>query len=95
LRNFQVEVLENQRFTTLDISLKETSARLWGTHKEKINNWFQCKRLLRTRFGIEKENKFLEKYVGIGQPREHIDRCIIQWRLVPPEECPHHFIHTL
>jgi hypothetical protein len=37
----------------------------------------------------------MEKYDGIGQPREHIDKCITQWRLVPPEEWPHHFIHTL
>jgi hypothetical protein len=37
----------------------------------------------------------MEKYDGREHPREHIDRCITPWRLVPPEERPHHFIHTL
>jgi hypothetical protein len=37
----------------------------------------------------------MQKYDGMGQPREHVGRCIIQQRLVPPEEWPHHFIHTL
>jgi hypothetical protein len=43
----------------------------------------------------EQENKYVEKYDGMGQPREHVDICITQWILVPPEEWPHHFIHTL
>jgi hypothetical protein len=37
----------------------------------------------------------MEKYDGLGHPKEHIDRCIIQWILVPPVELPHQFIHTL
>jgi hypothetical protein len=87
--------LETQRLLVLDISLKETPKRWWGTHKDKIHDWYQCKRLLCIRFGVEHEKKYLEKYDGIGKPKEHIDRCIIQWRLVPLEEWPHHFIHTL
>jgi hypothetical protein len=95
LMKYEVEVMENQRLPTLDISLKATPARWWGTHKEKINNWFQCKRLLRIRFDAEQEHRYEEKYEGFGQPQEHVDKCIVQWRLVPPEEWPHHFIHTL
>jgi hypothetical protein len=41
--------------------------------------------LLHIRYGAEQENKYLEKYDGIGKPREHVERCIIQWKLVPPE----------
>jgi hypothetical protein len=37
----------------------------------------------------------MEKYYGLGQPKEHIDRCINQWISVPREYFPHHFIHTL
>jgi hypothetical protein len=37
----------------------------------------------------------MQKYDGIGQPREHIEKCITQWILVTPKEWPHHFIHTL
>jgi hypothetical protein len=76
------------------MALKETPTRWWGAHKEKINNWFQCKRLLCIRFGGEKEKRYLEKYDGIGEPKEYIEWCMVQWRLVPPEEWPHHFIHT-
>jgi hypothetical protein len=46
----------------LDISLKATFALWWGTHKENINDWYQCKRLLHIRFGVEQENKHMEKY---------------------------------
>jgi hypothetical protein len=87
--------VENQRLPALDISLKSTPAIWWGTHKEKNNNWFQCKRLLYIRFGAEQENIYVENYYGIGKLREHIDICLVQWILVPLEEWPHHFIHTL
>jgi hypothetical protein len=92
---FELEVLESQRLPFLDISLKATPVRWWGTHKENIQNWYQCKILLCIRFSAGRENKYMEKYDGMGQPREHIDRCIIQSRLVPPEEWPRHLIHTL
>jgi hypothetical protein len=91
----ELEVVENQILLVLDMALKETPSRWWGTHKEKINNWYQCKRLLHIIFGIEKENIYMEKYDKIGKCREHMYRCIIQWRLVLPKECPYHFIHTL
>jgi hypothetical protein len=92
---FELEVVQSQRLPVLDYALKYTPAHWWGTHKENINNWFQCKRLLRIRFDAQQEHKYQEKCDGIGQPKEHIDRCMIQWILVPPEEWPHHFIHTL
>ena len=40
LLKFEVDVMENQRLPALDIALKSTPARWWGTHKAKINNWF-------------------------------------------------------
>jgi hypothetical protein len=46
-------------------------------------------------FGIEQEHKYEEKYEGFGKSKEHVERCMVQWRVVPLEECPHHFIHTL
>jgi hypothetical protein len=77
------------------MALKETPSCWWGSHKENINKWYQCKRLLRIRFGVDMENIYLEKYDGIGKPRENIERCMVQWILLPPEEWPHYFIHTL
>jgi hypothetical protein len=50
LTQYEDEVLENQRLLALDLALKATPARWWGTHKETITNWYQCKRLLRIRF---------------------------------------------
>ena len=81
LMKYEVEVMENQRLPALDIALKDTPARWWVTHKAKINIWFQCKRLLRIRSDAEQEHK----YEGFGQPSEHVEKCIVQWRLVPPK----------
>jgi hypothetical protein len=51
LKKYEDKVLENQRLLALDIALKETPARWWGAHKETIQDWYQCKRLLGIRFG--------------------------------------------
>jgi hypothetical protein len=45
--------MENQRLLVLNMALKETPACWWGVHKEKINNWYQCKRLLCIRFSAD------------------------------------------
>jgi hypothetical protein len=37
----------------------------------------------------------MQRYDGKGTPVEHLEKCITQWRMTPPEEWPHHFIHTL
>jgi len=37
-KKFGLEVLESQMLLVLDISLKETPAHWWGTHKEKIHD---------------------------------------------------------
>ena len=71
---YEVEFMENQRLLALDIDLKATPVRWWGTHKAKINNWFQCERLLRIRFGAKKEHIYEDKYEGFGQPQEHVEK---------------------
>jgi hypothetical protein len=38
LMKFEVYIMENQILPVLYISLKDTPARWWGTHKENINN---------------------------------------------------------
>jgi hypothetical protein len=43
LTKYEEEVLENQRLLALDISLKETLAIWWGSHKETIWYWYPCK----------------------------------------------------
>jgi hypothetical protein len=53
LKIYKDEVLENQRLLSLNIALKETPTRWWGTHKETVKDWYQCKRLLHIRFSAE------------------------------------------
>jgi hypothetical protein len=53
LARYEDELLENQRLLNLDISLKETHAIWWGAQKEIVKDWYQCKRLLCIRFGVE------------------------------------------
>jgi hypothetical protein len=68
LTHYEDEVLENQRLLALDIALKATPARWWGTHKETIKDWYQCKKLLRIRFGAEHKRNQQHKYDGEGAP---------------------------
>jgi hypothetical protein len=88
-------VLENQRLLALDIALKATPARWWGTHKETIKDWYQCEWLLCIRFGTEQKRNQNHKYDGQGAPAEHLEKYIAMWKMIPPEEWPHHFVHTL
>jgi hypothetical protein len=92
---YEDEVLENQRLLTLDIALKDTPARWWGAHKDTIKDWYQCKWLLRIRFGAEHKRNQQQKYDGQGAPTEHLEKCRALWKMTPPEEWPHHFVHTL
>jgi hypothetical protein len=95
LTRYEDEVLENQRLLAMEISLKETPAIWWGAHKGTIHDWYQCKRLLRIRFGVEKGSNKMQRYDGHGTPEEHLDKCRTLWRMTPPEEWTNHFIHTL
>jgi hypothetical protein len=75
LTKYEDEVLENQRLLSLDIALKATPARWWGAHKETIQDWYQCKRLLRIRFGTEQGRNKMQRYDGKGTPAEHLEKC--------------------
>jgi hypothetical protein len=75
LTNYEEEFLENQRLLALNISLKETPTRWWGSHKETIWSWYQCKRLLRIRFGTEHGRNIVHKYDGRGRSNENINKC--------------------
>jgi hypothetical protein len=66
-----------------------------GCAQETIQDLYQCKRLLCIRFGAEQVRNKMKKYDGKGTPTKHFDKCITQWRMTPPEEWPHRFIHTL
>jgi hypothetical protein len=95
LAQYEDEVLENYRLLALDLALNATPARWWGTHKETIIDWYQCKWLLRIRFSAEQKNNKQQKYDGQGAPMEHFEECRMLWKMKPLEEWPHNFIHTL
>jgi hypothetical protein len=95
LTQYEDEVLENQRLLALDLALKATPARWWGAHKETITDWYQCKRLLHIRFGVEQTYNKQKKYERLGTPMEHLVECKMLWKMTPPKKWPHHFIHTL
>lgn len=50
LTDYKEQVPENQRFSALDITLRATHARWWGTHKKNIGDWEVCRRLMWIRF---------------------------------------------
>jgi hypothetical protein len=37
----------------------------------------------------------MKTYDGQGTPTKQLEKFITNWRMTPPEEWPHHFIHTL
>jgi hypothetical protein len=95
LIRYEDEVLPNQGLLALDIELKETPGRWWGVHKEIVKDWYECKQLLRIRFGADQKSKMMQRYDGQGSHLEHLEKCRTLWSMKPPEEWPHYFIHTL
>jgi hypothetical protein len=72
LTQYEDRVLENQQMLALDLALKATPARWWGTHKETITDWYQCKHLLHIRFIPEQEYNKQQKYDGQEALAEHL-----------------------
>ena len=46
LEEFEEKVTESQRLSALDHMMKATPARWWGTNKQYISEWTQCRRLM-------------------------------------------------
>jgi hypothetical protein len=55
VKEFELQILKQQRFLALDVMLKAARARWWAAHKNRIDNSQQCKRLLQVRFGTKTE----------------------------------------
>jgi hypothetical protein len=58
---YEEEVSDNQRLLVLDITLKATPARWWGAHKQNIQDWYQCKRLLHIIYDAEQKRIATQK----------------------------------
>jgi hypothetical protein len=59
-----------------------TPARWWVAHKEGMEDWSQCRRLMQVRFGTEVEN-IAQKYTGESDPVDHVEQCRTLWSSVP------------
>jgi hypothetical protein len=55
LFEFEGIVPVKQRLFALDVALKATATRWWGTHKNNITEWVQCHTLLRVHFSDQVE----------------------------------------
>jgi hypothetical protein len=94
VKEFELQVPEQQRLLALDVVLKVTPARWWDAHREGMKDWSQCNRLMQIRFGTEEEN-IAQKYTGESDPVDHVEQCRALWSSVPETEWMHIFIHTL
>ena len=94
LDEFEEKVTESQRLSALDYVLKATPARWWGTHKQSISKWRQCRRLMEIIFG-EEISFPNQKYIGLTYPRKHIEHCRRIWQEHLQQEWVHRFINTL
>ena len=56
----------------MDYVLKYMPARWWGTHKQSISKWTQCRRLMEIIFE-EEINYPDKKYIVLTDPRKHIE----------------------
>jgi hypothetical protein len=74
LKRYEDKVLDKHRLLALDIALKATLAIWWGTYKEIIKDWYQCKILLCIRLYTEEMRSTTHKYNGQGAPVEHLEK---------------------
>ena len=79
LAKFEAKVMESQRLSALDFVLKAMPAKWWGTHKQSISEWSQCRRLLEIIFG-EQISCNDRKYLGLMYPVEHIEYYRATWK---------------
>ena len=79
---FEVKVMESQHLSTLNFVLKATPARWWGTHKESISEWKQCRILMKIIFG-EEISYAHRKYTGLKNSFEHIEYSCVTWEACP------------
>ena len=68
---FEKEVLEKQHFQALDWVLWATPVRRWGTHKGSFDDWRECRRMMRVRFGKPKV-QLTNKYDGHDDLHMHL-----------------------
>ncbi len=91
---FEREVMEKHHFQVLDLTLRATLARWWGTHKDNFDGWHTYRRLMKVWFGHPMV-RLIDKYDGRSDPREHFAKWTDAYGAEPQPEWVHQFYHTL
>ena len=78
----------------LYVVLKATPSRWWVAHKEGMEDWSKCRRVMQVIFGTKVEY-IVQKYTGVSDPTNHVEQCRDIWSSIPKKEWMHMFIHTL
>jgi hypothetical protein len=94
LLGFEEIVPTQQILLAMDEALKATLSIWWGTHKNNIIDWVQCRTLMTTWFSKKVEG-FEVRYTGRSCPKDHVRSCEEAWRNIPQEKWVHKFINTL
>ena len=74
--------------------LKATPARWWGTHKQSIIDWTQCRRLMEIIFG-EKISYSDKNHTGLIDHGTHIEQCRGIWKEYLQQEWAHQLIRNI
>jgi hypothetical protein len=94
LSDFEESVPMQQILLAMDEALKETPARWWGTHRNNIIDWIQCRTLMSARFSTQVEG-WEVRYIGRSCLKDHVRSCEEAWRKNPQEQWVQKFINTL
>ena len=84
LSEFEASVPTQQRLLAMDEALKETLARWWGTNKNNITEWVQCRTLMTTQFLAQVEGCEV-RYTSQSCPKDHVRTCVEAWRNILQE----------
>jgi hypothetical protein len=74
LLEFEENVPTQQCLLEMDEALKATLAIWWGTYKNNITEWVQCRTLMTKRFSAEVEGYEI-RYTGRSCPKNHVQSC--------------------
>ena len=91
---FEREVPKDHHFWALDLALRNTPARWWGTHKDSFDGWRDYRRMMRLWFG-HPSTRLTEKYDGRDDPHDHLAKWTKYYGTELQPEWVHLFYHTL
>ena len=68
----------------MDEALKSNPTRWWGTHKNNITDWVQCRTLMTALFSEQVEGCEV-RYTGRSCLKDHVRSCKESWSNIPQQ----------